>query len=396
MTTDLSSRPSSCAGLDRRREKPTLGAPTIPYDAVLTVDLGAVVANYRALRRRLGRAACGAVVKADAYGLGAAQVAPALFDAGCRAFFVAQRAEGLALRPHLPDAAAIMVLHGLQAGEAATCLEAGLTPVLNSLDQVVAWAALARARGRRLPAFVQLDTGMSRFGLSPADVDARAGDGCDLGAIDIACVMSHLACADEPDDPFNARQLAAFGDLRAKLPPAPASLAASSGCFLSPSFHFDLARPGAALYGVAPQPGRANPLRPVVRLDAAVLQLRDVPAGTPVGYGRTATTARATRLATIGLGYADGYLRIGGDRGTAWFGDTPLPVIGRVSMDSLVLDAGAVADADFREGSMIEVIGRHRDVDAVGRDLLTTGYEVLTGLGHRYHRRLVAPEGTLS
>ncbi len=365
-------------------------ASTCPRHAVLTIDLGAVVANYRELRRRLGRTTCAAVVKADAYGLGAAQVAPALFDAGCRAFFVAHLEEGLALRGHLPRTASIMVLHGLRAGEAAVCLDAGLTPVLNGLDQIAAWAALARAAGRRLPAFLQVDTGMSRFGLSPADVDALAGGRRDLDALDIACVMSHLACADEPDDPFNAHQLAVFEDLRARLPAAPASLAASSGCFLPRRYHFDLARPGAALYGVAPQPGRDNPLHPVIRLDAAVLQLREVPAGTPVGYGRAATTAGATRLATVGVGYADGYLRIGGDRGCAWFGDTPLPVIGRVSMDSLVLDAGAVRDAGFGEGATVEIIGPHRDVDAVGRDLRTTGYEVLTGLGHRYGRRVIA------
>ncbi len=356
-----------------------------PSHAVLTIDLGAVVANYRTLRGRLGRTACAAVVKADAYGLGAARVAPALFDAGCRAFFVAQVAEGVALRPHLPDTAAIMVLHGCQADEAVTCLHAGLTPVLNSLGQVAAWAALARSRGRRSPAFVQLDTGMSRFGLSPADIDAL--DRRDLDALHVAGVMSHLARADEPDDPFNAHQLAAFETLRAKLPAAPASLAASSGCFLPASYHFDLARPGAALYGVAPQPGRANPMRPVVRLDAAVLQLRDVPAGTPVGYGGTARTTGATRLATVGVGYADGYLRGGGNVGHAWYGDTPLPVIGRVSMDSLVLDVGAVSDPAFGEGASVAVIGPHRDVDAVGRDLGTSGYEVLTSLRHRYRRR---------
>ena len=370
---------------------PTTAPPAFPRPAVLTIDLGAVVANYHLLRRRLGRTACAAVVKADAYGLGAADVAPALFEAGCRTFFVAHAEEGLALRPHLPEAAAIMVLHGIRANEAAACLHAGLIPVLNSLEQVADWVGLARARGRRLPAFLQLDTGMSRFGLSAADVDALAREPGGLDALAVTCVMSHLACADEPEDPFNARQLAAFEALRAKLPPAPASLAASSGCFLPAPYHFDLARPGAALYGVAPQVDGANPMRPVVRLDAAVLQLRDVPAGTPVGYGRTATTSGATRLATVGVGYADGYLRIGGNRGCAWFGDAPLPVVGRVSMDSLVLDAGAVRDPDFREGASVAIIGPHRDVDAVGRDLRTSGYEVLTGLGHRYHRHVIAP-----
>ncbi len=371
----------------RDRDDPPATTSTCSRHALLTIDLDAVVANYRTLRRQLGRTACAAVVKADAYGLGAARVAPALFDVGCRTFFVAQVSEGVALRPHLPDAAAIVVLHGCQADEATTCLHAGLTPVLNSVSQLAAWAALSRARDRRLPAYVQLDTGMSRFGLSSADVDAL--DRRDLDAIALAGVMSHLARADEPDDPFNGHQLATFETLRARLPAAPASLAASSGCFLPADYHFDLARPGAALYGVAPQPGRANPMRPVARLDAAVLQLRTVPAGTPVGYGGTARTAAATRLATVGVGYADGYLRSGGNAGCAWYGDTPLPVVGRVSMDSLVLDAGAVSDPALTEGAMVTIIGPHRDVDALGRDLGTSGYEVLTGLGHRYARRYV-------
>ena len=359
--------------------------------AVLTIDLGAIAANYRLLQARLGAAQCGAVLKADAYGLGAAQVAPVLARAGCRTFFVAHLDEGLALRQHVP-AADIVVMHGLFAGCEAECLAAGLTPVLNAPGQLARWADLGRAEGRRLPAFLQLDTGMARFGLADAELDAVVADGRDLAAIDLRCVMSHLARADEPADPANTMQMVTFTAMRERLPPAPASLAASSGVFLPPAFHFDLARPGAALFGVAPVAGQPNPLRPVVTLQAKIVQWRDVPADTPIGYGHTARTAGAARLATIAVGYADGYLRSGSNRGCAWLGSTRLPVLGRVSMDSIILDASAVPEGALAEGTLVTLIGAARDVDAVATDAGTIGYEILTSLGHRYERRYLAAE----
>ncbi len=361
--------------------------------AILTIDLGAVAANYRILRDRLGGVACGAVLKADAYGLGAAEVAPVLFRTGCRQFFVAHLDEGIALRRHLPSAARIHVLHGVFAGGEADCLEHDLIPVLNSRSQLAAWAGEARQLGARLPAVIQIDTGMARFGLSPADVAALAADGSDLAALEPRLVMSHLACADTPEHPANAAQLAEFTRLRRMLPAAPASLAASFGIFLPAAFHHDLARPGAALFGVAPVVGQPNPLRTVVRLDAKIVQLREVPAGTPVGYGHTAHTTAPARLATIAVGYADGYLRAGSNRGAAWCGGAPMPLLGRVSMDSIVLDATGVPAGALAEGGLVELIGPHRDVDAVAADAGTVGYEVLTSLGHRYHRRYIAAEG---
>ena len=359
--------------------------------AVLTIDLGAIAANYRLLQARLGGAQCGAVLKADAYGLGTAQVAPALAQVGCRIFFVAHLDEGLALRRYLP-AADIVVMHGLFAGCEAECLAARLIPVLNAPGQLARWAALGRAEGRRLPAFLQLDTGMARFGLAAAELDAVVKDGRDLAAIDLRCVMSHLACADTPAHPANALQLAQFAALRARLPAGSASLAASSGIFLPPAFHFDLARPGAALFGVAPVAGQPNPLRPVVTLQAKIVQMRDVPGGTPIGYGHTARTAGPARLATIAVGYADGYLRSGSNQGCAWFGTAKLPVLGRVSMDSIILDAsavpaGALGEGALGEGTLVTLIGAERDVDAVAADAGTIGYEILTSLGHRYDRR---------
>ncbi len=354
--------------------------------ALLTIDLGAIASNYRLLQRRVGPAACGAVVKADAYGLGAATVAPILFAAGCRHVFVAHLEEAVALRRVLPLEAAIYIMHGVFAGGEAACVAGDLVPVSNSPAQLARWAALARQTGRRLPAVIQLDTGMARFGFA---APALAAIGDDLRALALRFVMSHLACADTPADPANAEQRARFDSLRARLPPAPATLAASSGIFLGPAFHYDLVRPGAALFGVAPTPGAPNPMQPVIRLDAKVVQLRDVPAGTRIGYGHTARTTAPARLATIAVGYADGYLRSGSNRGSAWSGDIPLPIMGRVSMDSIVLDASAVPAWAMDEGSTVELIGPHRSVDSVAADAGTIGYEVLTSLGRRYHRRYV-------
>ena len=358
-----------------------MGSAERSSGGLLSIDLDAIADNYRVLQARAGAATCGAVVKADAYGLGAARVAPKLYACGCRHFFVAHLEEALALRRFIPRDTAIYVMHGVFAGGEAECAAHDIVPVSNSLEQLARWADLARALERRLPAVVQVDTGMARFGFDRAEL-AAAGDL--LRPLSLAFIMSHLACADTPLDPANAEQRAHFEAARAALPMAPATLAASSGIFLGPDYHYDLVRPGAALYGVAPNTA-PHPLRSVVRLDAKIVQLRDVPPGTAIGYGQTARTTGAARLATIAVGYADGYLRSGSNQGNAWFGDIALPIMGRVSMDSIVLDASLVAGA-LKEGDMVELIGPHRGVDAVAADAGTIGYEVLTSLGRRYHR----------
>jgi alanine racemase len=360
--------------------------------ALLTIDLGAVCDNWRALRARVahgGSADCAAVLKADAYGLGAAQVGPALAAAGCRQFFVAHVAEGAALRPLLPADAAVYVLHGPPPGAEADCLARGLVPVLNSLQQVDAWQALAVRQGRALPAVLQVDSGMSRLGLSPAELDRLAGRADALAGIDLCCVMSHLANAEEPQHPGNAMQRAAFEAARRMLPPAPASLANSSGIFLGPDYHFDLVRPGAALYGVAPVAGAPNPMRPVVRLQAKVMQVRHVDTGTAVGYGFAWRAARPSRIATVSVGYADGWHRSQGPRGAAWFDGVELPLAGRVSMDTITLDASALPEGALQPGTLVDLIDAEHGVDAVAARAGTIGYEVLTGLGRRYQRHYV-------
>lgn len=366
-----------------RPAPPRTGADERAAGALLTVDLAAIAFNYRLLRSMAAPAACGAVVKADAYGLGAAMVVPALFGAGCRHFFVAHLDEALAIHRVVPRGAGLYVMHGVFDGGEADCAAHGIVPVSNSPAQLQRWAAQARRSGRRLPAVLQIDTGMARFGFAPADL-VRARD--QLEPLALTFIMSHLACADTPDHPANIAQRIRFDAARAHLPPAPGTLAASSGIFLGADFHYDLVRPGAALYGIAPN-GLPNPLRPVVRLDAKVVQVRHVPAGTPIGYGHTAVTAAPARLATIAVGYADGYLRSGSNHGAAWLGETALPVMGRISMDSIVLDASDLPQGAVEEADMVELIGPHRGVDAVAADAGTIGYEVLTSLGRRYHRR---------
>lgn len=352
--------------------------------AILTVDLAAIVSNYNLLRARLGRTECSAVVKADAYGLGAVEVARALNGAGCRSFFVAHIEEGLTLREALPDAR-ILVLNGMPTGTEEDFLRADLVPVLNSLREIEVWRERATVTGRRLPAAVQVDSGMSRLGLSPREVEHIAAEVGLLDPIEVVAVLSHLACADELDHPANEAQRQQFDRLRSILPPAPASLANSSGIFLGSAFHYDLARPGAALYGINPTPLAANPMRQVVRLSARVIQLRDVPAGAGIGYGHATRAQGPMRLATISLGYADGWHRCA--TAAAYLDELRLPFVGRVSMDSIILDATECRKNAVHEGALVDLIWQEQTVDQIASASGTIGYEILTSLGQRFHRR---------
>lgn len=353
--------------------------------AILTIDLGAIRENYRRLKARLAGVRCAGVLKADGYGLGAAQAASALIKEGCDVFFVALLGEGIALRKVLGPGPDIFVLNGLPPGSESEALAAGLHPVINSAAQLKAWREAARAAGRTLPAAIQVDSGMSRLGMPPAEVEALAKDAFD--GIDIRFVMSHLACADEPRNPANEVQRLAFERLRAMLPEAPASLANSSGIFLGSSYHYDLARPGAALYGINPTPGEANPMLPVVRLQAKVAQTREVEDGAGIGYGHTYHARGPLRLATISFGYADGWHRRAAS--AAWFEGVRLPFVGRISMDSIILDISALPAGGLGEGDLVELIGPSQSLDDVAGHAGTIGYEVLTSLGARFHRRYV-------
>jgi len=352
--------------------------------AVLTIDLGAIRSNYRLLLGKLNGKRCAGVVKADAYGLGADRVAPALAEEGCDSFFVAHVGEGIALRQILGASPDIHVLNGLPPGAEHACVAAGLIPVLNSEAQLVNWREKAAALGRTLPATVQVDSGMARLGMPPQEVERIAADPRAFGWIDVKLVMSHFARADEPREPSNLAQRLAFDALARALPLAPRSLANSAGIFLGEDCHFDLARPGAALYGINPTPGQPNPMAPVVRLDAKVIQTRTVGPGTGIGYGYVARASHRMHLATVSLGYADGWHRR--TASAAFFDGVRLPFVGRVSMDSIILDVSALPPDTLGPGKLVELIGPHQSVDEVAAQADTIGYEVLTGLGSRFHR----------
>jgi alanine racemase len=355
------------------------------YGGLLTVDLDAIAANYRLLDEASGAARACAVVKADAYGLGAAKVAPALFEAGSRTFFVALLDEAVELRAILPEAE-IHVLDGLFPGTEADFVEHGLVPVLNTLDEVKAWRRHCTRVGRRLPADIHVDTGMCRLGMPDREIEALADEPELLAAMEVRYVASHLACAEEKDDPLNKRQLARFRRYRKALGGADGSLCNSSGIFLGSDYHFQSVRPGCSLYGVNPTPDAPNPMAQVVRLQGRILQLRDVDSPMTVGYGATHRVTRSGKIATVAVGYADGYLRSLSNRGSAYVGDVRAPVVGRVSMDLITVDVSDVPERLVRPGHFIDLIGPHNPVDRIAEEAGTIGYEILTSLGRRYQR----------
>ena len=347
--------------------------------AVLEIDLGAIVANWRFLTAKVAPVSCAAVLKANAYGLGAERVGAALLAAGCRRFFVATLDEGIALRTALGHGPEIAVFNGPLPGTAGEFAAAGLIPVLNDPGQIEAWAALSDA----LAALVHVDSGFNRLGLSAAEFTACAER---LEAMVVAGLVSHLACADTPDHAHNDNQRRRFLAARQRLPRLKASLAASSGIFLGADFHFDEVRPGAALYGVNPVPGAANPMRPVIRASAKIIQIRKIDSGESVGYGAAHIMAGPGMLATVSIGYADGWLRSLSHRGCGWLAGRNVPLVGRVSMDLATFDVSGVPETELHPGNTIELIGPHYGVDDAAADAGTIGYEILTALGARYHR----------
>jgi alanine racemase len=325
------------------------------------------------------------MVKANAYGLGVRRVAPALWQAGCRNFFTANMDGAVMLRALLPEARS-HVLNGLLDGGEDDMSAHGVIPVLNDLGQIERWSAHARKLERKLPAAIHIDTGMSRLGLPPYEVEKLAARPELLDGLAVSHVMSHLACADEFENPMNAQQLERFNRLRATLPALPASFANSSGIFLGPDYHFDMVRPGYAVYGGNPTPHADNPMNPVVTLRACIIQVREVGPGETVGYGGHFTATQPTRVATIPVGYADGYLRSLSGRGSARIGDIEVPVIGRVSMDLVTLDISKVPEHQVNVGTWVELIWGSHMLDDLAERAGTIGYELLTALGGRYPR----------
>jgi alanine racemase len=367
--------------------------------ATLVVDLDALARNFAKLRAAAAPAECAAVVKADAYGLGVERVAKRLVREGCRRLFVATAGEACELRGYARDAD-IYVLEGVREGQAETLAAARAVPVLNSLEQIGRWS------GR---AVLQIDTGMGRLGLDAREVEELARRPELLERVGVELVLTHFACADEPEHPLNAEQLRAFERLRRRLPQAPSSIGNSAATLIDAQHRGDVARLGIALYGGDPffagfsagfsagpavlsagssagHAGRGNPMETVATLTAPIVQIRDVEQVQTVGYGATYVVQPPARLAIVGAGYADGYPRALGNRGAAALGGRRVPVVGRVSMDLLCLDVSGVPADVAHVSASVELIGATVTVDEVAAHAGTISYEVLTGLSPRLRR----------
>jgi alanine racemase len=356
---------------------------------ILTVNLDAVVANWQELGRRAMPSECAAVIKAAGYGCGIEPVARALAHAGCKTFFVADLAEARHTRAAAPDAV-IYVLNGLPPGTASAFPGIGARPVIGSLVELAEWDAFCSVNQWHGGAALHVDTGMNRLGIS-ADEAAALAPRIRAENHGITLLMSHFVCAEQPDHPLNERQMALFREVRLLYRGIPGSLANSSGIFLGNGAHCDMVRPGAALFGVNPTPGRRNPMQPVIELQARIVLVRNVPKGETIGYNATWTAKYSSRVAVVGVGYADGYPRAASATDAAPGSDaivagTRCPLAGRVSMDLLAIDITALPDHSVKRGDLVTLIGGDIGVDEVAAAAGTIGYEVLTSLGHRYNR----------
>lgn len=355
---------------------------------ILEIDLAALYANYRDLAARVAPAACAAVVKADAYGIGLEAAGRALVAAGCDTFFVALVDEARRLRRVAPKAV-IYVLNGLNPGTAAAYAAINARPVLGSRQEIEEWDQHAR-KSRVAPAAIHIDTGMARHGLTLAEANTLA-DGMTPLSFKPSLIMSHLACADDPQNPMTGRQTAAFGTIAARFPGIPASLANSAGLLAFPDTHFDLVRPGIALYGGAIFLSGENPMRPVVRIGIRVVQVREAKAGDGVGYGAERRLTRPSRLAILSAGYGDGIPRAAGSSDTKRGAEVIIagrrcPLVGRVSMDLIIADVTDLPEGAVKRGDLATLVGDGITIDDLGAPAGTVGYEVLTRLGQRYHR----------
>jgi alanine racemase len=356
---------------------------------VLTVDLDALVANWRKLEKAAVPAECSAVIKANAYGCGIVPVAQALAKAGCTTFFVATVDEAAAARAAVPSAA-LYVLNGFIQNTGDAYARTDARPVIGDLNELAEWDVFCRRTGWAGGASIHIDTGMQRLGLTIAEAQGLIPR-INAGDHGISLVMSHLACAESLNHPMNARQLAVFREIASSFSGVPASLSNSSGIFLGGPFQFDMVRPGAALYGINPTPEADNPMLPVVDVKARIVQIRDIERGESVGYGGNWTARRPTKLAIVSAGYADGYFRIGsssdGTRGAEVIAaGKRCPVAGRISMDLMAVDVTDLEKNAVRRGHMVTLIGEGITVDELAHHFGTIGYEVLTSLGARYAR----------
>jgi alanine racemase len=387
--SDLKSIPAGGLLSPEANAAAALAAATATQPGILTIDLDAIVANWRKLEKTAVPAECAAVIKADAYGCGAGPVARALSAAGCKTFFVATLDEARAAREALPSAE-LYVLDGFFQNSGDSFAKLNCRPVIGDLNELAEWDVFCRRSGWSGGAAIHIDTGINRLGLTLVEAQGIVPR-INAGDHGITLVMSHLACAESLNHPLNAKQVATFREIASNYSGVPASLSNSSGIYLGPQFQFDMVRPGAALYGINPTPEADNPMQPVVDLKARIVQLRNVERGESVGYGGTWTARRATKLAIVSAGYADGYFRAAsandGTRGAeVIIAGKRCPVAGRISMDLMAIDITDLPDKTARRGHMVTLLGEGLTVDELAHHFGTIGYEVLTSLGRRYAR----------
>jgi len=395
--SDLKSIPAAGLLSAEANAAAALAAATATAPGVLTVDLDAIVANWRKLEKTAVPAECAAVIKADAYGCGIVPVAKALAGAGCKTFFVATLDEARAAREALPSAE-LYVLDGFFQNCGDSFAKLNCKPVIGDLNELAEWDVFCRRSGWSGGAAIHIDTGMNRLGLTLVEANGIVPR-INAGDHGITLVMSHLVSAESVNHPLNARQLATFREIASLYSGVPASLANSSGIYLGPQFQFDMVRPGAALYGINPTPEADNPMQPVVELKARIIQLRNVERGDSVGYGGTWTARRPTKLAIVAAGYADGYFRAAGSNDGTRGAEVVVagkrcPVAGRISMDLMAVDVTDLPDKTARRGHMATLLGEGITVDELAHHFGTIGYEVLSSLGPRYARIYKGGEAT--
>ncbi|MCF6216911.1 MAG: alanine racemase [Emcibacter sp.] len=361
------------------------GDSLLDYMATQTINLGTIIHNYTICRQLAGGTECAGLVKADAYGMGIKHVAPALFhEANCRIFFVANFAEALKLRQILPEAV-IYVLNGIFSSHVDFFISHNLRPVLNDLAQVILWQRISPEN--RPACAIHFDTGINRLGLSPKETAQFINDINLRKGLDISLIMSHLACSDDPEDPMNARQLADFKTITRSFPDIPASLANSGGILLGPDYHFDLVRPGLLMFGGNPSKG-AMPknIKIPFKILGKILQIRTIGAGQSVGYGATWTAKQPRHIATINIGYADGYSQMFNNCGWAYIKGVKVPVVGRVSMDMIAVDVTDVNPQEIGPECDVELLGPHITLEMAAEVSTLSQYEILTGVRERYQR----------
>ena len=356
-------------------------------NSFLEINIDSIIHNYQLINNKVGNTECAAVLKADAYGMGASVVAKALDKVGCSTFFVATIDEGIELRACFSkNENQIAVLSGLLEGSEDIFYSNKLTPVLNDTEQIKKWAIYNKQKKISAPSILHVDTGMNRLGLTINELYDIIKNPTELKELHVEWIMSHLACGDQPRDIMNEKQLSVFLNAKKEFPNVKASLANSAGVFLGQSYHLDMVRPGIALYGSGSGSIPSKPLKQVIKLYSRILQIRTLSTGASVGYGASYRVSEATRVATVGLGYADGYLRSLSNCSWVFFNGLRLPVIGRISMDYITIDITQIASEKIKTGDFIEIIGDKFTLDDLATVANTVPHELLTRLGTRHHR----------